>query len=517
MRGAYARILLVVVLLAPCVAALGQTDHWTRGDSTNYWNNDTNWEFGIPTTDMFATIRSDVELDVQEHVTIQTGNTGVGDWVRVGGPGLYEEEVLLPLPAAHLTIEAGANLYWGTGDISAHGELTVGNIYQGTVHNYGTADGLAQWYHPEDDPDGIAGGRILLNRIDVGYDTGSVPDAGEGYMFLYDGSYTRTGTLSLPRRSGCKGWVYIYSGATFNAAHGAHIAGFYSNMGGELNLLGGTMQVEDTYNAPEDKWEQASVLVGSPDALFTTGSSGVANLESGVMTVDGNYAMLNGTTNIGKDLEFTVGDHYYIRKANYQTPGYSPIFPEHPTAADLQTNVEIDIDPVSSVATNSQVVVGGNTEMDGGLYIENSGDRPKEGDQFTLWDGETGDGQTHDGSFIAVTTNLTGGSAGYSVAAVTGDWIATFTGLTGGDANGDHKVSIGDLSIMAGNWNQTGFSNGYADADFNGDGEVGIGDLSIMAGNWGWELPGGGVSVPEPATLSLLCLGGLALIRRRRS
>ena len=60
-------------------------------------------------------------------------------------------------------------------------------------------------------------------------------------------------------------------------------------------------------------------------------------------------------------------------------------------------------------------------------------------------------------------------------------------------------------------------SNGYADADFNGDGCVKIGDLSIMAGTWGWELPGGGVAIPEPATLSLLCLGALAVIRRRRS
>ena len=68
---------------------------------------------------------------------------------------------------------------------------------------------------------------------------------------------------------------------------------------------------------------------------------------------------------------------------------------------------------------------------------------------------------------------------------------------------------------MAVNWNQTGFTNGYADADFNCDGEVGIGDLSIMAANWNWELPSSGVAVPEPATLSLLCLGGLALIRRR--
>jgi len=87
-----------------------------------------------------------------------------------------------------------------------------------------------------------------------------------------------------------------------------------------------------------------------------------------------------------------------------------------------------------------------------------------------------------------------------------------FTGLTAGDANGDHRASLGDLCIMAGNWNQSGKS--WADADFNGDGTVSIGDLCMLAGNWGWELPGG-AAVPGPATLSLLTLGGLAVVRRR--
>jgi len=166
--------------------------------------------------------------------------------------------------------------------------------------------------------------------------------------------------------------------------------------------------------------------------------------------------------------------------------------------------------------------VGGNTHMDGHLYIENTGDRPKEGDHFTLFEGETGSGQTHTGGFISVTTNLTCGNAGYTVMlgdsdlGGDGDWIAIFTGLTAGDANADHKVSIGDLSIMAGNWNQTGFTNGYPDGDFNCDGEVGIGDLSIMAANWGWELPPCHILTPEPATLSLLAFGGLAVIKRRR-
>ena len=67
-------------------------------------------------------------------------------------------------------------------------------------------------------------------------------------------------------------------------------------------------------------------------------------------------------------------------------------------------------------------------------------------------------------------------------------------GRLAGDANGDGKVSIGDLSILAANWGQTeGMS--WSDGDFNGDGRVSIGDLSVMAARWGQEIP-----APAPQT-----------------
>jgi len=88
-----------------------------------------------------------------------------------------------------------------------------------------------------------------------------------------------------------------------------------------------------------------------------------------------------------------------------------------------------------------------------------------------------------------------------------------------GDANLDNKVSLADLSALAGNWNSTDAI--WEDGDFNGDGKVSLADLSALAGNW--NLGTGNVgsmpvtNVPEPATLSLLAMGGLAtLIRRKR-
>ncbi len=93
---------------------------------------------------------------------------------------------------------------------------------------------------------------------------------------------------------------------------------------------------------------------------------------------------------------------------------------------------------------------------------------------------------------------------------------------TGGDANLDGEVDVGDLGILAGNWNASG-DIGWAQADFNGDDLVDVGDLGILAGNWGYtetypeEYTADGGPVPEPATMSLLAMGGLLGLLRRRN
>jgi len=55
--------------------------------------------------------------------------------------------------------------------------------------------------------------------------------------------------------------------------------------------------------------------------------------------------------------------------------------------------------------------------------------------------------------------------------------------VTNGDFNGDSKVGISDLAIMASHWNaQSGAT--YSNGDITGDSKVTISDLSLLASNW---------------------------------
>ena len=83
-----------------------------------------------------------------------------------------------------------------------------------------------------------------------------------------------------------------------------------------------------------------------------------------------------------------------------------------------------------------------------------------------------------------------------------------------GDADGDGFVDDTDLSLVLANWNG---GTEWGQGNFDGDNFVGDTDLSILLANWGASTPlTVGEVIPEPATLVLLAVGGMVLIRRWR-
>jgi len=90
---------------------------------------------------------------------------------------------------------------------------------------------------------------------------------------------------------------------------------------------------------------------------------------------------------------------------------------------------------------------------------------------------------------------------------------------TPGDTNGDNIVNDLDYDNLLA---QFGGAPGVESADFNADGLVDLADFALQRGNFGFGVfpaPDSefAAAIPEPATLSLLTLGCLAVLRRRRS
>jgi hypothetical protein len=79
-----------------------------------------------------------------------------------------------------------------------------------------------------------------------------------------------------------------------------------------------------------------------------------------------------------------------------------------------------------------------------------------------------------------------------------------------GDTNLDGYVNFTDFQALLDHWMRPGK---WADGDFNGSGQVDFSDFQLLLDNWN---PAGLSSAPEPATLTLLSLGAMALLRRRR-
>ena len=91
-----------------------------------------------------------------------------------------------------------------------------------------------------------------------------------------------------------------------------------------------------------------------------------------------------------------------------------------------------------------------------------------------------------------------------------GDDIVDGQGTFRGDFNADGSVNGTDLSIMSGSF---GVSAGFGGGNANCDAIVNGTDLSILSGVFGSVAT---AAVPEPLTMGLLSLGGVALLRRRK-
>ena len=161
----------------------------------------------------------------------------------------------------------------------------------------------------------------------------------------------------------------------------------------------------------------------------------------------------------------------------------NPVIGPGPNPADLDVDGDVDADDIDILCAN----MGG----DPATYDMDS------------------DGDVDEDDMIYVIENLVELTDGVRV------------GTKRGDFNLDGFVDGTDLALMKVAFGQPGQT--YADGNANCDLLVDGTDLAILKSNMGFIAPTGGSAglatggVPEPMTIGLLSLGGLAMLRRRRS
>lgn len=325
------------------------------------------------------------------------------------------------------------------------------------------------------------------------------------------------------------------------------------NISGGVTLfeVGGTSKIALDGNAPQDQYFVLGSCLSNQSIRYASNATGVLNITGGSFITVGGSARIYDDPN---NEETYLGDSPYVQAhvilaQHRATTGIMNIgrgayvsvdgsFTMAPGSEDMASaKLIMDYDEVSNAVLNLTGVAALNDTLvvnDTRVDPNHPGYRLREGDKLVVIKSTDPCAVYFTGDFTTFETNITLGpqyvdpndpNAGYLAFwggnKNGGDYEAIFQGRTAGDCvttpGTSSTVDGGDLAIMGGNWMVMGGMT-WNDADFNGDGNVDGGDLALMGGNWMWVLspPPPGDALPEPATLALLSLGAVAMIRRKR-
>ncbi len=211
-----------------------------------------------------------------------------------------------------------------------------------------------------------------------------------------------------------------------------------------------------------------------------------------------------------------VGTLEYVTVTGTLSPGFSPV---RMHASNLGIGdggrLVMELGGTSGGSEYDQLEVAGALTLDGTLQVSLiDGFAPGVGDTFDILDfNVAGLG----GEFDAIELPELTGRKTWRTLDLYYTGVISVIEMLAGDTNLDWRVDISDYGAFVSALG--GVGDRYT--DFNGDGFVDLSDFAILRSHFGDSVASPlsaapmAAATPEPATLSLLALGGLAMLRRR--
>ena len=412
-------------------------------------------------------------------------------------------------------VDNGLTLNFLAGTINVFGDFTIGagGLIDGDI------------YLASNDQFGV-GGTTTIDALRTLSLTGGTLTTGE---LVVDGTFVfQTGTLSITGPGGLTlgaagplgSVLTVNSTGTINVASTLTVdaGSMFTVAGGSLAIDGatsnsGTVTILNTTVDFTDGLTNNNADLVLIDAIF---NGDITNPAGSALTVVGNVThngALSGAGGIFGPGTLTINGAHNPGDSSAEVPIEGNLVYGNGNTLTIELGGLL-------LGEFDRLVIAGDATLDGNLVIDLiNGFTPSFGNEFEILD----IAGTLSGQFLgldegALVDNFGGMDLFITYTAGDGNNLALFTipepAALPGDFDGDNDVDGVDFGLwQSGYPTASGASLGDGDAD--GDGDVDGVDFGIWQENYPTNL-GGAAAVPEPATLGLLLLGGLALLRRRK-